>query len=167
MATKDKIFSSKVKYGGFFNFTDFYKFCYDWLSEEEGFDVAEEKYTEKISGDSKNIDVEWKGAKKINDYFKFEIKVKFKVIGLKKVDIVQNGAKIKTNDGSVEIEIKGTLVKDYDGKFESSPFLVFTRKVYERWVISSGISAMKNNLSGICDEFLSQGKAYLDLEGQK
>ena len=167
MATEDKIFASKVKYGGFFNFADFYKFCYDWLAEEEGFDVAEEKYAEKISGDSKNVHVEWAGSKKVNDYFKFKIKVKFKVIALKKVEVVQNGAKIKTNDGSVEIEIKGVLVKDYDGKFETGPFLRASRGIYEKWVIPSGISAMKGNLSGICDGFLSQAKAYLDLEGKK
>lgn len=167
MATKDKIFSSKVKFKGFFNFADLYKFCYDWLSEEEGFGVAETKYVEKLSGNSKDIDVEWVGTKNVNDYFQFEFKAKFKIIGLEKSEIIQDNKKIKTNNGSVEISMDGLLVKDYQGKFETNAWNKFTRAVYERWVISSGITAMEEKLSSICDGFLSQAKAYLDLEGKK
>jgi len=52
MAEKDKIFSSKVKYDGLMDFKEFYKFCYQWLAEEAELDVVENKYAEKISGDS-------------------------------------------------------------------------------------------------------------------
>ena len=78
MAEKDKIFSSKVKYEGLMDFKEFYKFCYQWLLEETVLDLVEVKYAEKISGDSKGIDVEWTGTRKITDYFKFQIDVKFK-----------------------------------------------------------------------------------------
>lgn len=168
MATEDKIFSSKIKYSGFFDFPEFYKFCYEWLAEEEKFDpVAEEKYVEKLTGDSKNIDVEWVALKKINDYFKFKSKVKFRILGLKKAEFVRDGQKIKTNEGSVEITVSGILVKDYDGKFETNAWSRFTRGIYERWVIASGITAMEDKLSSICDGFLNQAKAYLDIEGKK
>ena len=70
MAEEDKIFSSKIKYNGIFSFGDFYKFCFEWLRDEVGLDLVEEKYAEKLSGDSKNIDVEWSGSRKITDYFK-------------------------------------------------------------------------------------------------
>ena len=55
MAEKDTIFSSKIKYDGIFDFKEFYKFCYQWASEEMGYSISEDKYAEKISGDSKNI----------------------------------------------------------------------------------------------------------------
>ena len=127
MATKDKIFSSKIKYNGIFSFPDFYKFCYDWLTEEPELKIKETKYTEKLSGDSKNIDVEWIGEKEINDYFKFEVKVEFKIIGLKQIEVVQENTKVKTNDGSIEVKVGGTLIKDYKGKFEVSGFKLFLR----------------------------------------
>ena len=57
MAEKDIIFSSKIKYGGIFSFKDFYRFCYDWLVDETGLGVVEEKYAEKLEGDAKMIEI--------------------------------------------------------------------------------------------------------------
>jgi hypothetical protein len=167
MAEKDKLFSSKIKYGGVVNFADFYKFCFDWLKDETGVEMGEDKYSEKLSGDSKNIDVEWSGSKKLTDYFKMEVKVTFKVIGLTNVEITQNGKKVKTNKGSIEIGIKGTLVRDYQGKFEKTATQKMMRGIYEKMVIPSRISEYEGKIMGDCDEFLSQAKAYLDLEGKK
>lgn len=166
MAEKDTIFSSKIKYNGVFSFQNFYKFCYDWLSEETNLNLSENKYTEKISGDSKNIDVEWEGTRKVTDYFKFEVKVMMKIIGLTNVEINQGGAKIKTNKGSIEVSVKGTLIRDYQGKFEKTAAQKFMRSVYERWVITARIEQFEDKLIGNCDEFLAQAKAYLDLEGK-
>ncbi len=167
MAEKDTIFSSKIKYGGIFSFSDFYKFCYDWLSEETGLGISEDKYAEKLEGDSKNIDVEWSGSRKITDYFKFEAKIKFKTIALTNVELTQDGAKIKTNKGGIEVSIKGVLVRDYEGKFETTAFKKFLRSVYEKWIITSRIEEMEDKIISGCDEFLSQAKAYLDLEGKR
>jgi hypothetical protein len=167
MAEKDKIFSSKIKYDGILSFKDYYKFCYDWLSEEEGFTVIEDKYKEKLAGNEKNIEVEWTAIKKVTDYFKFEIKIKFKIDRLTDVEINQNGVKIKTNKGGVEMGVNGTLIKDYDGKFEKTSTMKFMRGIYEKWVIASRIQQFEDKLVGVCDEYLGQAKAYLDLEGKK
>jgi hypothetical protein len=132
-----------------------------------GLSVSEGKYVEKLDGDSKSIDVDWKGSSKITDYFKFEIDVSLRIIGLTKVELNQEGKKIKTNKGNVEISIKGILVRDYQGKFESTPFRKFLRSIYEKWVITSKIDQYEDQLAGDCNEFLSQAKAYLDLEGRR
>ena len=167
MAEKDTIFSSKTKYGGIFSFKDFYAFCYDWLTEETGLTISEDKYSEKISGDSKSIDIEWTGTRKVTDYFKFEVKIKFKVIGLIEVEIQEGSAKIKTNKGSIQVDVKGVLVRDYEGKFEQTAGKKFLRSIYEKWVIASRIEEYEDKLAGSCDEFLNQAKAYLDLEGKR
>ena len=80
MAEKDVIYESKMKYSGIYNFSNFYKFCYDWLSDETGLDVSEDKYKESVSGESKDIEIEWSGTRKITDYFKFEIKVNSNIL---------------------------------------------------------------------------------------
>ena len=167
MSEKETIFSSKIKYNGIFSFKDFYKFCYDWLKEETGLDITENKYSEKIDGATKKIDVEWTGETKLTDYFKFEAKVDIKANGLKEVEINQGGAKVRTNQGSVEVGIKGTLVRDYEGKFETTAFKKFLRGIYEKWIIPSSIEEYQGKISGACDSFLNQAKAYLDLEGKK
>jgi hypothetical protein len=167
MAEKDKLFSSKIKNEGVFSFKDFYKFCYDWLKDETGLLLSEDKYKEKLSGDEKKIEIEWTGIRHVSDYFDFEIKIEFKILGLKEIEITEGNKKIKTNKGSVEVEVKGTLVRDPKGKFERDGFQKFLRGLYEKMVIHSRIDQMEEKLIEDCEKFLEQAKAYLDLEGKK
>jgi hypothetical protein len=167
MAEKETIFSSKVKYKGIFSFKDFYKFCYEWLTQETGLVISEDKYSEKITGDSKDISVVWSGGKNMTDYFKFEAKIGMEIKGMTKVELEQKGVKTQTNKGEIEIKISGVLSKDYQGKFETNAYKKFMRAIYERWVIPSNILEYQGKIAGACDEFLSQAKEYLDLEGKK
>jgi hypothetical protein len=167
MPEKDTIFTSKIKYTGVFSFKDFYKFCYDWLKEETGLDLMESKYKEKLDGVLKNIEIKWEGEKKLTDYFRYDAEIDFKVERLKEVEINQGGAKIKTNEGAVELSVKGILVRDYEGKFETTSFKKFLRSIYEKWVIPSRIEEYKDKISTESDKFLNQAKSYLDLEGKK
>jgi len=167
MSETETVFSSQITYNGIFSFADFYKFCYDWLTEEIGMLIKEDKYSEKLAGDSKNIEVKWTCEKKITDYFRFDAKVVFIVSNLKKVEITNGGQKVETNSGMIRIKIEGILVRDYLGKFETSAFNKFLRGIYEKWVITSRIEEFKERIIKDSDEFLLQGKAYLDLEGKR
>ncbi len=167
MPEKETIFSSKIRYTGIFSFKEFYKFCYDWLKEETGLELAENRYSEKIDGATKKIGVSWSGGKNLTDYFRFDAGVSIDADGLKEVEINQGGVKVRTNQGSVEVGIKGTLVRDYEGKFETTAFKKFLRGIYEKWIIPSSIEEYQGKISGACDSFLNQAKAYLDLEGKK
>ncbi len=167
MAEKEDVFSSKVKYDGYFKFSDFYKFCYEWLADEEDFDMEEAKYVEKVKGNAKEMEIEWNGKRKVTDYFRYKIKVKFRILGLTEVEVNRGGVKVKTNKGSVEVSMKGTVERDYKGKFETSPGKKLWRGIYEKFVIPSRIDQIEDKLISTCDEFLSQAKAYLDLEGKK
>ncbi len=168
MAEKETIYSSSMKYDGIFSFKDFYKFCYEWLTEETHMDfVMEGKYEEKIKGDEKEVVVEWEGQKKITDYFRFDIKVKMEIKRLKEVEVMQDGIKVKANSGSAKIGVKGILVRDYESKFEGTAFRKFMRSIYEKWIITSRIKQFEDYVASKCDEFLGQAKAYLDLEGKR
>ena len=167
MAEKETLFSSTLKHKGLFDFAKFYKFCYDWLAEETGLLLQENKYVEKLSGDTKEIDVEWSGFTKLTDYFRFDMKVNFKILGMKQVEIMKDGKKIKTNEGQIEMKVKGTLVRDWQGRFEKSPFQKFMREIYDKWVIPSRIDQMEGKVVGDSDEFLGEAKAWLALEGRE
>jgi hypothetical protein len=109
----DTVFSSMVKYNGIFSFHEFYKFCYDWLKDETGFPkLVEDKYEEKLKGEGKDIVVEWTCEKKITDYFRFDVNLKFNITNLTNVEINQGGAKVSTNKGGVKMTMKGILVRD-------------------------------------------------------
>ena len=167
MVEKETIFSSSIKYTGIFSFKDFYKFCYDWLTEDTNLNISEDQYKEKLTGDSKDITIKWTGSRKLTDYFKFEAKAKFEIRDLTQVEIARGDAKIKTNKGEVKLVLKGVLIRDWQGKFERSGFQKFLREIYDKWIIPSRIEQMEDKIIGDCDEFLSQGKAWLDLEGKR
>ncbi len=164
---QDIIFSSSVKSTGVFDFPEFYKFCYDWLTEETGLKVKEEKYEEKIKGEAKDIIINWYGKLELTDYFRFDTRIKFTIRDLINIEINQGGTKIKTNSGSIKIEFKGILVRDHKGRFETNAFNKFLRGIYEKWVIVSRIEELEDRIASDSDEFLVQAKAYLDLEGKK
>jgi hypothetical protein len=167
MAEKDKLFSSKIKYNGIVNFADFYKFCYEWLRDEAGLSLSENKYSEKISGDAKNIEIEWNGFRNVTDYFRFEVKIFFRITGLTNVELTEGNRKIKTNKGTVEVIVTGNLVRDYKGKFEKNAFQKVLRGVYEKSVIHERVDQYQEKIIEDCDEFLSQAKSYLDLIGKR
>ncbi|MBT3404540.1 hypothetical protein HN832_03630 [archaeon] len=167
MAEKDILFSSKLKHKGIFNFAAFYKFCYDWLEAETGLLLQESKYAEKLSGDMKEIDIEWNGFTKLTDYFRFDMKVTFKILAMKQVEIVQDGKKIKTNEGQVEMGVKGILTRDWQGAYEKSAFQKTLRTIYDKWLIPSRIDQFEGKVIGDSDEFLGQAKAWLSLEGKE
>jgi hypothetical protein len=164
---KKDVFESKIKSTGPFNFREFYNFCFDWLGDETNLIVVEEKYIEKNSGDSKGIEAAWTAFRKITDYFKYQVSVTWRVIDLHNVEYEKKGKKIKTNFGTVQIKIKGTVFRDYEGKFQDSPFNAFLNKIYEKWVIKSRIEHYEDKLIAECDEFLDQAKAFLAAEAQK
>ena len=167
MPEKDTIFSSTIKNTGIFSFKNFYIFCHEWLTEETDLKVIEKKYKEKITGDSKEIIIEWEGERELTDYFRFDMKVKFSIRGLKDVEVSQEGVNIKTNSGEVKVAVQGILVRDYDGKFETTAIKKFLRGIYEKWIITSRIVEFEEKITEECDKFLNQAKAYLDLEGKK
>lgn len=166
MAEKDTVYSSKMKYGGIFNFKDLYSFCYTWLSEETGLSVAEEEYSEKISGQAKNIDIKWVGEVEVSDYFKFQVKIEFKFLNVTPVEVNQGGKTVKTNKGDITMKVKGVLVKDYEGKFETTARMKIWRTIYEKWMISGRVKEFEDKLAGACDEYLGQTKAFLDISGR-
>jgi len=164
---KETIFATQMKYVGIFSFKDYYQFCYDWLTDEVELAIIEKKYKEKLIGDAKDIEVKWEGEKEFTDYFKFLMKVTFRIYGLKDVEITRGSVKEKMNKGEVKVKVEGILWRDYDGKFERTYWRKFLRGLYEKWVILSRIKQFEDKIVEKSDEFLQQAKAFLDLEGKR
>jgi len=166
MAEKDKVFSGKFKQKAIFNFKDFYSFTYDWLVGE-GYKVTEKVYSEEIAGDSKKVEIEWEAKKKISDYFRFVIKARWMVLGLKNIEVQREGKKLKMNSGQVEIKLSAILEKDYENRWEDHPFWKFLRGIYDRYIIRSRIDQYEDKLKEEVEEFIAQSKAFLVIEGKR
>lgn len=164
---KDTKFNSKIKYAGIFDFKEFYQFCFKWLKGEMDLKVIEEEYEEKLKGNEKELKIKWKCTAKVADYFEYEVQVEFEIKRMIEVEINQGSSKVKTNQGEIKISVKGVMVKDPKGQFESSAKTKFMRGIYEKFIIPSRIKEYEDKLAMQCDEFLGQAKAFLDLEGKR
>ena len=166
MVEKDNVFSGKIRQVGIADFKEFYRFCFMWLVNEDYW-VVEKNYTEKIQATGKEIEIEWNASRKISDYFRFALKINWRIIGMKDVEVEKNGDKLKMNKGDFEVKVSAVLEKDYENKWEDSPFLKWLRTAYDRYLIRSRIENYENKIFDEANEFLAQAKAFLAVEGKK
>ena len=160
-----EVFSQTLKHKGFFNYSEFYNYCYDWL-KDEGFEVAEEEYTEKISDFGKEILIKWVYQRKISDYVKHKGVVAWHILGLTDAEVMVDGKKKKTNKGELKLKIKAVLDKDYDSKWDASPLLKMLRGTYDRYIIRASMKLYEDRLRDKITSFVKDVKSYLNLEGK-
>ena len=165
MAEKDTIFTGKIKQTGIFDFKEFYRFCYSWLIDKDYF-LTEKSYSEKISPNGKEIEIEWEARRKISDYFRFFLRINWRILGMTQVEVEEDGKKMKMNKGYIEVKCVGVLEKDYQSLWEANAFLKFLRGVYDRYIIRVRIDQYEGKIFMECDEFLAQAKAFLAIEGK-
>lgn len=165
MPEEDEVFAGKIKQKGIFDFKEFYRFCYMWLVDKKYF-LQEKEYSESITPVGKEVKIIWEARRKISDYFAFLLKVNWRILGLKDVEVEQDGAKITLSKGEPEIKVTAILVKDYEKRWETSSFYKFLRGLYDRYIVRARIEKYEEKIYMDADEFLAQAKAFLALEGK-
>jgi hypothetical protein len=166
MVESDKIYETKLKHEGLFDFKDLYKFVYEWFNSYQ-YTVAEKKYEEKVVPTGKDIEVEWECLRKISDYFRFKVKITYRLLGIVSVEVQRGNVKIKMNKGQVEVKAAGFLEKDYENRWEHNPVAKFLRGVYDRYIIRNRIEWYEDKLAAEVDEAIAQVKAFLALEARR
>lgn len=166
MGEKSPAFGEKLKHKGFFNFNELYNFCFMWL-KDEGFTVFENEYSEKLTGGGKEIVIKWEARKKITDYFRNIIEIKWRIIGLQDAEVEIDGKKIKTNKGDLTMEINGLLEKDWEDRWEKNPTYKFFRAVYDNYIIRSTREEYEDRLTAKAVSYTENVKGFLNLEGRK
>ncbi len=161
---KDKVWSGKLKHTGIIDFPDLYKFAYSWLTDEEYF-VIEKSYSEKITASGKELDIKWVADRKISDYFRFSLKLTWKIV-LTPVEVERNGKKVRAEKALLELKIDGVLEKDYEHRWENSGFLKFLRGVYDRYIIRGRIDDYETRLYEEIEELRKELKSFLVLSGK-
>ncbi|MCK5449810.1 hypothetical protein KAI32_03015 [Candidatus Pacearchaeota archaeon] len=165
MAEKKEVYKQKLKQKGHWNYVELYNFCFEWL-KDEGYRVKEKEYTEKSSNFGKEIILIWEASKKVTDYFKNVIEVKWHILGMNDAEVEQDGKKIKTNKGEVGITIKAILVRDYEERWEDRPIWKFLRGVYEKYIIRTTVDEYEDDLEDKAKEYLREIKSFLQIGGR-
>jgi hypothetical protein len=166
MAQKKQVYKEKFKHTGYWKYKEVYDMMYDWFKERD-YKLKENLYNEKILTNGKEVITKWEAEKKITDYFKFQIKADWHILGMKDVEIEVDGKKVKTNKGEVEIIFAGNLIKDYEKRWEDKPFWKFLRGVYEKYVVRETVDELEDELEDRVKEVIYDLKAFLKLETHK
>ena len=165
MAEQNSVLKQVIKQKGYWNFSDLYNFCFDFL-KDEGFSIKETQYTEKISAAGKEIIIEWEASKDVTDYFKNLIKVKWHILNMKDAEVERDGKKETTNKGEVKFTIEALLEKDPENVWEKRPFYKFMRSIYEKYIIRTTIDQYEDRLKDIIQRYIGEIKSFLQLEGR-
>jgi len=166
MGEKSEVLKEAIKHKGFFTYSEVYNFCYNWI-KDEGYNVSEKKYEEKISSFGKEILIEWEAKKKISDYFRNIISMKWHILGMNDAEVEINGKKEKTNKGEVKITIAAELESDYEKSWEKNPWWKFLRGTYDKYIIRTTKEAYEDRLQSKAESYVENVKSFLRLEGKK
>jgi hypothetical protein len=167
MADKLELAKEKYDHSGLFDFSAYYSFAHAWLSEEKDYGVVEDLYSEKVSGNEREIAIKWTASKKVSDYFKVELKFKFLIFKLVDVEVEMDGEKKKMNKGKFVGEVKANLIRDPSSNWDVSPFNRFLRGLYDKFVIPQRIDGMEQFVLEEAREFVDESKAFLELTGKR
>jgi hypothetical protein len=166
MAVNEVVITKKVKFSGIANCKNLYKFVNGYLVDE-GYDVNEDVYEEKIIGDSKSLGITWTADKKLDDYFKSSIKMSWRIGSVRDVEVEVDGKKKAMNKiSSMTINVKGTLVSDYGGNWSGSGLQKILKGTYHKYVVPEKIEKMQGKVFGDVEDLCSEMKAFLDLLGK-
>lgn len=154
------IANRKVRHVGIFDFRETYRYAYMWFIDE-GYDLIEKNYTEKLTSRGKEIEIEWLALRKISDYFRFRIEAKWRIANMADTEVMEEGKKIRMNSGDLEVRFKAILEKDYEHRWEGNAFFKFLRGLYDKYIIRARIEQYEQKIFFEVEDIMSQIKSYL------
>ena len=86
---------------------------------------------------------------------------------MKSVEVQKDNERMKMNDGTFELKISGTLIKDYQNTWEKNPMGKFLRGTYDKYIVEGTIKQYSQKLFGDVEELLAQVKDFIVLTGTR
>ena len=167
MVEKDTITKERLRQAGIGKFKDIYLYAYNWLVDND-FAVIEEMYEEKVGPNGKDLAIEWSATKTLTDYYRANLKIKWKILGLSDVEVEIDGVRKKTNKFvELTIDAKGILEKDYRGKWETSSFSRFLSDMYHKYIVYERTEQKEGEVLDYVKDFLEDMKAFMDITGRR
>ena len=86
MTQKKEVYREKFKQTGYWNYKELYELAFNWLKDYQ-YKLKEDLYNEKLSSNGKEVIIMWTAEKKVTDYFKFQIKMEWHILGIKDAEV--------------------------------------------------------------------------------
>lgn len=125
---------TSIKHKGLFDRSKLIKTIQDWFGKHK-YDFHAPKY--KYRPDE--IELEFKGERKINPYVRFRMLVVVKGFEIKNVEVVKDGEKKKMQQGRLNVEISPEYDLDYKKRFGGNKFLQALQDFFHKYIIKRTI----------------------------
>jgi len=129
-----------IKHRGFFNYSKLLQSVRHWYIDDDYEVLDMPKFKQKYpSPTGTEYELEIHGEKKVTEYVKFHIDVFMRIYNLRDIEIIQEGKKIKLQDGQVQIEVRPILELDWQKRFSGpgwwGKFLQELDEFYRKYII--------------------------------
>ena len=163
MSEKKIVFRDKsLSFQGLFDIKGLFRSIVKWF-EDHGYDMLGTKNFEEIYEQDKKIVFELIPYKKVTDYHKFEVRVFVICESLKEAEVELKGVKHRLVKGNVFFTFDGTLVTDYENRFEGKAQLFFFRTLVDKYIFKSHTRNYEQELTREVKEAEEEIKAYLNM----
>lgn len=108
-----------------------YKSIRSWLNSRE-YEYNEDVYKDKVSDFGNELEVKMSGELYVTQFVKFSLKIEAKFYGVKEFESDYMGSKRKVNNGQFFILLSGSVVYDYNKKFNSDTSKFFLELLVKR-----------------------------------
>lgn len=151
-----------ISYKGLFNATEVYKMIDFWFMEKN-YTKHELVNYEQVMKTGKEIRTRSEPYKKITDYAKYVLIVEVYGSNIKEVEVEKDGARVRMNQGDIQVLITGTLETDYEHRWESKPVFYLLRGIFDKYVFRAHTYKFETGLVEECNLLAGQIKSYLNL----
>lgn len=168
----------EITYKDVFSMKFLYTVIREWLMMNEYVDeytgdpnvmlnYIEHLYFERrMAGGIRELRMWWRARKAPvgSLYYRYRLRIDYRIINMVDVEVVRNGRKMKVQDGEVTIEIHPQLQLDYNDSWRNHPFLKYFHNILMRRILYKRIDEHKRELYKEAYRLHGFLKKYLELK---
>ena len=156
------VYDEFVKYSGPFELRELYMLI-DRFFKEHHYDKNEKKHYEKRTKDENYIELVLEPFKTVSDYVKLNINMEIFIRNLVDIEIEEGGKKKTLQQGEISIRFRSFILKDYEGKWEAYPWMIFIREMVDKFIYKMHINEFSGELANDTALLKNQLKSFLNL----
>jgi len=132
-----KLNALTLRYKGVYDFDGLMLLIIEWMKTRR-FWFAESVIKHKVLGPfGAEHERKFEGEKKVTDYYMEKMQVVFHLWDATTVEVIEKGVKKELTKARMEIVISGSLVLDYQGRWDKTPFHRKVREFFHTYVIKN------------------------------
>lgn len=154
-----------IRYKGIMDLEGLYRVIVQWL-KSRGYWFQESTYKHKVPGPfGSEEEIRFIGERKCNEYYMHNIMMYFHIYEQTEVEVIKEGKKQKLIKARLEITMQGTLVCDYQGRYDKSAFLKKLREFAHNHLIKHQVEDIwYDELQYRIIKLQAMMKDYLDMQ---